>query len=90
MGPLKIHILLEIYSFVRTDDCPYFKRYERRRAVRTSSFVEELVREGLIRPTEPKESGYLPFEVTRKGHVYLNALFKTPMPFQDWVMPNGG
>ena len=86
MSPLNIHILLEIYAFVRTDDCPYFKKYERIR----STFVEELVRDGLIKPVDPKKLGDLPFEVTRKGHVYIDAMCNTPMPYQDWVMPKRG
>lgn len=51
-------------------------------------FVDNLIGEGLLE--YDRERAHLStdqFEVTERGRVYVEALLKTPLPVQKWVVP---
>lgn len=91
MPPMKIAMILHFFAC-----CEPFAPEKSRTSAAYTTFVRELLRDGMIeRPTKAqrKANPGWAYTTTAKGDVYVEALKAVPLPVQaepQWIMPEKG
>jgi len=83
MSPLEIHMLLEIYTYVRLEDTNFAQLLPLHEEV-----MEGFVGADLVRLKEHFSGGEIAWEITDRGKAHVDALCALPYPECQWVTPH--